>query len=125
VNSVIWVAVGGALGSVARHAMNTGLTRLMGSGFPWGILLVNGLGCLAMGMVAAGLLRMPMPDATRLFLATGILGGFTTFSAFALDTMKLVQAGQSGLAAMYVVASLGLTLCAVFAGFLVMRAVLA
>ena len=121
----LWVAAGGALGSVTRHAMNLGITRVAGPGFPWGILLINGLGCLVMGMVAAGLLRLPLPDAVRLFLATGFLGGFTTFSAFALDTMKLVQSGQSGLAAVYVLASVALSLSAVFLGFLLMRLVLA
>ena len=124
-NGLLWVAAGGAIGSVARHGLNIVVSRTIGAGFPWGILLINICGCLVMGMVAAGLLRLPMPDAARLFLATGILGGFTTFSAFALDTMKLVQAGQTGLAALYVLASVSLSLLAVFAGFLLMRAVLA
>jgi fluoride exporter len=124
VNGLFLVAAGGALGSVTRHGLNLYAARLLGSQFPWGILLVNIAGCLAMGCVAAGLLRLQLPDAIRLFLATGFLGGFTTFSAFALDTMKLVQAGQTGLAAVYVLASVVVSLLAIFVGFWLMRAVL-
>jgi fluoride exporter len=124
VNALVWVAAGGALGSATRHLMNTGISRLVGANFPWGILLVNAIGCFVMGMVAAGLLRLALPDAVRLFLATGFLGGFTTFSAFALDTMKLVQSGQTGLAAVYVLSSVLLSLAAVFIGFYVMRGML-
>jgi fluoride exporter len=125
VNGLLLVAAGGALGSVTRHGINLYAARLFGSHFPWGILIVNIAGCLAMGCVAAGLLRLQLPDAVRLFLATGFLGGFTTFSAFALDTMKLVQAGQTGLAAVYVLASVVVSLLAIFVGFGLMRAVLA
>lgn len=124
-SGLVWVAAGGALGSVARHLVNTGIARLVSANFPWGILLVNAVGCFAMGLVAAGLLRFSLPDTVRLFLATGFLGGFTTFSAFALDTMKLVQAGQPGLAAIYVLSSTAMSLGAIFAGFLLMRAALA
>jgi fluoride exporter len=125
VNAVLLVAAGGALGSVTRHGLNLYAGRVLGNAFPWGILLVNVGGCFAMGLVAAGLLRAPLPDALRLFLATGFLGGFTTFSAFALDTMKLVQGGQVGLATVYVLASVVISLIAVFAGFWLMRATLA
>lgn len=125
VSGFVWVAAGGALGSVTRHGLNLYITRHAAHGFPWGILVVNVVGCFVMGLVAAGLLRLPMPDAVRLFLATGFLGGFTTFSAFALDTMKLVQAGQMAQAAAYVLASVIVSLVAVFAGFGVMRAILA
>jgi fluoride exporter len=111
------------MGSVARHGMNLGISRVFGEGFPWGILTVNVLGSLAMGLVVALLLRKPPEtDAAQLLLATGFLGGFTTFSAFALDIFKLMQSGNSSSAAVYAVASVVLSVVAVFAGFFVIRA---
>lgn len=120
--AVMWVALGGAAGSAVRHLFNNGVTRLLGEGFPWGILAINVVGCFAMGLLAAATLRGGN-DTMRLFLATGFLGGFTTFSAFALDTMKLVQGGQGSFAFAYVAGSVGLSLLAVFAGFAVLRAI--
>ena len=121
---IIWVAAGGALGATARHVMNHGLERLLGTGFPWGILVVNILGCFAMGLLTAGLWgKAPANETARLFLATGFLGGFTTFSAFALDTMKLMQSGQNLSALAYVLASVAVSIIAVFAGFMLMRGI--
>jgi fluoride exporter len=124
VNTLVAVALGGALGSASRHVFNVGVTRLMGNGFPWGILGVNVLGSFAIGFLSALLLRK-WPDANglHLFLTTGFLGGFTTFSAFALDVFKLMQAGQNSTAAIYVVASVALSIAAVFAGFMLLRGV--
>ena len=122
----LWVALGGAAGSVARHALNGFVSRHVDGAFPWGIFVVNVLGCLAMGVVAAVLLKVgSLADTGRLLLAVGFLGGFTTFSAFALDALRLVQAGQVGLATTYVFGSVLLSLLAVFCGLSFMRWVLA
>jgi fluoride exporter len=114
----LWVALGGALGSSARYGVNLAAPRVLGDGFPWATLIVNVLGCLAMGYLTA-LLREKMPDDEnmRLFLTTGVLGGFTTFSAFSLDFFGLMQRGQMPLAFGYAVASVLLTIIAVMIGF--------
>lgn len=117
------VATGGALGSVARYALNAGVTRAFGEAFPWGILIANILGCFLMGLISAYFMqRMPEDEATKLFLTTGFLGGFTTFSAFSFDVLKLVNGGQNGTAVLYILASVGFSLLAVFAGFLLVKA---
>ena len=115
---VLWVALGGAIGSAARHGVNIGSARLLGTGFPSGTLTVNVLGSFFMGFVMALLLRkFENNDAARLFLTTGILGGFTTFSAFSLDVFNLMQRGESGTAIIYVLSSVLLSVGALFAGF--------
>lgn len=117
------VAAGGALGSVARYALNMGVTRTLGDGFPWGILTANVLGCFLMGIFGAYFMqRMPEAETARLFLTTGFLGGFTTFSAFSFDILKLVNHGQNNLALLYILASVGFSLLAVFAGFVLVKA---
>ncbi len=99
---VALVAAGGAVGSVARYALGVLMLRALGSGFPWGTLAVNVAGSVVIGVIAglaAGGGGLTEPG--RLFLVTGVLGGFTTFSAFSLDTGALF--GRSaGLAALYV-----------------------
>jgi fluoride exporter len=123
VNAVLMVAAGGALGSVARYALNSSVTRALGEAFPWGILIANVLGCFLMGLLGAYFMqRVPEQEATRLFLTTGYLGGFTTFSAFSFDVLKLINGGQNSAAVLYVFASVGLSLLAVFAGFLLVKA---
>jgi CrcB protein len=111
--NLLLVGLGGFAGSVARYGISILGTRF-GSSFPAGTLAVNLLGCLAVG----GLLPFleAIPERGRLFLVTGFLGGFTTFSAFGLETQALVQRGQAGLAAAYVAASVGLGLGAVWLG---------
>jgi fluoride exporter len=124
VNAVIWVAAGGALGSVTRYGFNNAITWLWGESFPWGILLINVLGSLLIGMVGAyWIVRSPGNDVARLFLTTGFLGGFTTFSAFAFDVLKLVQSNQNASAAIYLVASVVLSIVAVFVGFAAVKAI--
>ncbi|NMD07490.1 MAG: fluoride efflux transporter CrcB [Phyllobacteriaceae bacterium] len=119
---VLWVALGGAIGSAARHGVNIGSARLLGTGFPSGTLTVNVLGSFFMGFVMALLLRkFENNDAARLFLTTGILGGFTTFSAFSLDVFNLMQRGESGTAIIYVLSSVLLSVGALFAGFAAIR----
>src|SRR6185437_16817588 len=99
-----WVAVGGALGSMARFWLTGAMVSLTGPRFPWGTLLINVVGSFVIGLVA-GLTLVPErvawhPDV-RIFLMTGVCGGFTTFSAFSLQTLELVQAGETGAAAFY------------------------
>jgi fluoride exporter len=120
--NVLWVAVGGAIGASARHGVNLACARILGAGFPWSTLIVNVVGCLAMGIIA-GLMqqRLQLSDAARLFLTTGILGGFTTFSAFGLDVANLTGKGANGAAFAYVLASVLLSLAAVYAGMTLAR----
>ena len=123
---VLWVALGGALGSAARYGVNVTCGRLCGTAFPWATLSVNVLGSFIMGLlVGAMALRFNASPEIRAFLTTGILGGFTTFSAFSLDFALLVERGEAGLAALYAAASLGLSLAAIFAGLWLARTVLA
>jgi fluoride exporter len=121
--AMLWVAAGGALGSVARYGMNLVAPRFLGQDFPWATLIVNILGCFVMGYFTA-LLREKMPDHEnmRLFITTGLLGGFTTFSAFSLDFFGLLQRGQLPLAIGYAVASVVFSIIAVMVGFKVFMA---
>ena len=114
----LWVALGGAVGSSARYGVNLIAPRFFGTEFPWATLIVNVLGCFAMGYLTA-LLREKMPDDEnmRLFLTTGLLGGFTTFSAFSLDFFGLLQRGQMPLALGYAALSVVLSIIAVMIGF--------
>ena len=124
--SFIWVAVGGAFGSLLRFGVNNVTPRFLGQDFPWATLTVNILGSLVMGFLAAFLAEKyaDQPDL-RLFLLTGVLGGFTTFSAFSLDVFNLVQRGESSTALIYAAASVVLSIIAVFAGFMISRALVA
>ncbi len=117
----VWVALGGSLGSVARMGLSQGINRVLGDGFPYGILTINVLGSFTMGLATALFIRkLDGNQSSQYFLTTGFLGGFTTFSAFSLDVFKLVNGGQAGSAALYVLASVGLSIAAVFAGFALM-----
>lgn len=111
--SILWVALGGAVGAVARYGVGLGPARWLGLAFPWGTLIVNVLGGFAMGYLAARI--GPEQETLRLGLGVGVLGGFTTFSAFSLETVKLME-HQPGLAAMYVLASVVLCIGACGAG---------
>lgn len=116
------VALGGALGSVARYGVNVWTTRAFGPGFPWGTLTVNVVGGLVMGLIAATLALRGGSNELRVFLMTGIMGGFTTFSAFSLDAVALWERGEVGTAALYVAASVVLSIGALFAGLALGRA---
>ena len=123
--TVLWVAAGGALGSAARYLVNVGVGRLLGTEFPWHTLIVNVAGCFAMGaLVELMALRLNVSTEVRAFLATGILGGFTTFSAFSLDFALLVERKAYGAAGFYAAGSVIVSLAAVFAGLAVVRAAL-
>ena len=120
--TAIIIFLGAGLGGVLRHGLNLFVTRLAGFSFPLGILSVNVLGCFAMGVIVGWLaLRSdPGPD-WRLFLTTGVLGGFTTFSAFALDSAMLWERGAYGSALGYVLLSVIGSLAAVFVGLALAR----
>lgn len=117
-------AAGGAIGAGARHLVNIGFGRMFASSFPWHTAFVNVAGSLAMGvLIAAMALKVSGGLEARTFLATGILGGFTTFSAFSLDFATLVERGEFAHAAAYVGGSVGLSLAALFLGLWAGRAV--
>ncbi|MEZ5912539.1 MAG: fluoride efflux transporter CrcB [Paracoccaceae bacterium] len=122
--NLIHVALGGALGAMARYLTNVGAMRLFGPGFPVGTLAVNIVGSFLMGVLVVVL---ALKGGTRLapLLMTGFLGGFTTFSAFSLDAVSLWERGQGGAAAVYVMASVVLSLAAIVAGLYVARGLLA
>jgi fluoride exporter len=100
------VFIGGGLGSMARYGLSALGMRLVGQGFPWPTLFINILGSALMGALMGWLATQgSAPQSLRLFIATGILGGFTTFSTFSLETVLLYERGQLGLAIAYVAAS--------------------
>jgi CrcB protein len=111
------VFLGAGIGGALRHGVNVGAAKLLGYGFPFGTLIVNVLGSFLIGLLAGYFaFRTGMSQHLRLFLTTGILGGFTTFSAFSLDAALLVERHAFALAAGYVVGSVGLSLVGLFLG---------
>ncbi|WP_428697498.1 fluoride efflux transporter CrcB [Stappia sp.] len=118
------VALGGGLGAAGRHLVNLAALRTFGPGFPAGTLAVNVLGSLLMGLLVGWLASRAggTGNALRLFLATGFLGGFTTFSAFSLDVATLWERGALGVAALYAGISVTASILALFAGLIAMRA---
>jgi len=116
------VFLGGGIGAAMRHGINLVVARLLGTAFPYGTLLINVTGSLIMGLVAAYFaFKGDASQHWRLFLTTGILGGYTTFSAFSLDAALLYERGEVGLAALYVVASVALSILGLFAGLALVR----
>jgi CrcB protein len=114
---LLYAMIGGALGSGARHLTNIGMGRWLGPGFPWWTFSVNVLGCGLMGVVIESLaLKFQGSPDLRTFLATGILGGFTTFSAFSLDFAVLMQRHEHVQAALYLIGSVVLSILALYAG---------
>ena len=116
-----WIALGGALGSVARFALAGWVAREWGEHFPWGTLLVNVAGCFVIGFFSALTAptgRAPVAATGRHFFMTGVLGGFTTFSSFSLQTLELARAGAWLRAGGNVAGSVGLCLVAVLLGHL-------
>ena len=120
---LLQIALGGAIGASLRHLMGAQVARLLGPGFPWGTFAVNTLGCFAMGLAVMLVVRRPdlgLQHAAP-FLMTGVLGGFTTFSAFSLEVFLLAERGRPALAVGYVVASLAATLGAFAVAVLLTR----
>jgi len=124
VKAYLFVFLGAGLGGALRHGVNVGCARMCGTAFPWGTLTVNVVGSFIMGVLAAWLAIRAgegWSQPLRLFLTTGILGGFTTFSAFSLDAALIWERGQIGLAAAYVAASVVLSIAGLLAGLALIR----
>ncbi|HEY7005386.1 MAG TPA: fluoride efflux transporter CrcB [Sphingomicrobium sp.] len=116
------VFIGAGIGGALRHGVNVAAARLFGLGFPYGTFIVNVAGSFVMGLLAGFFAyRAGIPQHVRLFLTTGILGGFTTFSTFSLDAAVLIERHAFGLAAGYVVGSVAAGLAALFFGLAVFR----
>jgi CrcB protein len=116
------VFAGAGIGGALRHGVNLASERLFGAGFPYGTMIVNILGSLLMGLLAGYFMaRSGIPQHVRLFLTTGVLGGFTTFSAFSLDAALLIERHAYWSAAAYMLGSIILSLAALFAGLSLFR----
>ena len=120
--SYLLVFFGGGLGATLRHLINVTCARCIGTAFPYGTFIINISGSTVMGLIAGYLaLKGEASHPWRLFLMTGILGGYTTFSAFSLDTALLYERGDIGLAAVYVLGSVVLSIAGLFAGLALVR----
>ncbi len=114
---VLAIGLGGALGAMSRHFLAHRVAQVVGHGFPWGTLVVNILGSFLMGLLVTLLAQRYAPSQeVRAFLVVGLLGGFTTFSAFSMETALLIERNTWGLAAFYVAASVMLAVSGLFAG---------
>ncbi|WP_176086689.1 fluoride efflux transporter CrcB [Martelella sp. HB161492] len=119
------VFIGAGVGGALRHGVNMAATKMLGTGLPYGTLAVNIIGSLVMGLVTEyWSLRSGLPQPARLFITTGMLGGFTTFSTFSLDTAVLLERGQQLTAFAYAATSIVVSLAALFAGLAFMRLLL-
>jgi len=120
--SYLLVFVGGGLGASLRHLINVTSARCLGTGFPWGTFIINITGSTVMGLIAGYLaFKGEASQPWRLFLMTGILGGYTTFSAYSLDAALLYERGELASAALYVVGSVVLSIAGLFAGLALVR----
>ena len=116
------VFFGGGLGASLRHTVNMLCARAFGTAFPYGTFVINITGSIVMGLIAGYLaFRGEATQHWRLFLMTGILGGYTTFSAFSLDSVLIYERGELGLAAFYVLGSVGFSIGGLFAGLALVR----
>lgn len=121
---IVIVAAGGAFGSALRYLTAMLMLRLTGATFPWGTLIINIVGCFAMGLFIELLARrFGASNELRLLVATGVLGGFTTFSSFSLEVAVLWERGMASAALAYVLASVFGSICALFAGLWLVRVV--
>lgn len=118
---VLLVFLGGGLGAAGRHLVGLAALRQFGPEFPYGTLIVNVVGSLAMGLLIGWLARRGGTNEMRLFLATGVLGGFTTFSAYSLDIANLWEKGATGPALLYALGTVLICIIAVFAGLWLTR----
>jgi fluoride exporter len=124
VNAYVLVFLGAGLGGALRHGVNVAAARAIGGAFPWGTLTVNVVGSFLMGLLAGWLALRAPGDAghpLRLFLAAGVLGGFTTFSAFSLDVVVLWQRGETWPAIAYIGASVVLSIAGLLLGLALVR----
>lgn len=135
ISAAALVFVGGGVGAVARYGLVRASETTLGTAFPYGVLAANVVGSFLMGVLVgwltvrgsglAGFLDLEGHDAVKAALATGLLGGFTTFSAFSLDAVRLWEAGSQGLALAYVVLSVALAIAALVAGMIMARGIFA
>ncbi len=121
--SLFYVMAGGAIGSGARYLTGRAMLALLGPAYPYGTLAVNLIGGLLMGVLVGMLARTNADESWRLLLGVGVLGGFTTFSAFALDTVTMIERGALGVALGYVLVSVIGSIVALFAGLTLVRTV--
>ena len=120
-NALFLVMAGGALGSAGRYLTGRSMLSLLGPDWPWGTMTVNLLGGLLMGLLTGVLARVAAPEGWRLFVAVGVLGGFTTFSSFSLDTVAMIERGALVPAFGYVLVSVIGSIAALFAGLSIVR----
>ena len=119
---LLLVMLGGAVGAGARHLTGRATLAALGPAFPFGTLAVNLIGGFAMGLLVGTLARLSVPGENwRLLLGVGVLGGYTTFSAFSLDVVTMIQRGDFGVAALYVTISVVGSILALFAGLSLVR----
>ncbi|MCW2389835.1 CrcB protein [Sphingobium sp. B1D7B] len=122
--NTVLVMIGGAIGAALRYQLGRASLRIMGPGYPWGTLAANVLGGLAMGLVAGWLAARyqgQQGEQIRLLVAVGVLGGFTTFSAFSLETMLMIERGEALNALGYVLLSVAASIGALALGLTLMR----
>jgi CrcB protein len=121
-STYLLVFVGGGLGATLRHLINVTCARFMGTGFPWGTFIINITGSTVMGLIAGYLaFKGEASQPWRLFVMTGVLGGYTTFSAYSLDAALLYERGELTLAAAYVIGSVVLSIAGLFGGLALVR----
>lgn len=120
----LWVAIGGAIGSLARYLISIYLFKASVFSFPWGTFAVNIIGCFLIGVFYALSEKLNISTEWQLFLTTGVCGGFTTFSTFAFENLKLLQEGQYFYFATYSTASFALGLAAVFFGIYTIKTII-
>ncbi|MDB5703777.1 MAG: fluoride efflux transporter CrcB [Sphingomonas bacterium] len=119
---LLLVMLGGAVGAGARHLTGRATLAAFGPAFPYGTLAVNLIGGFAMGLLVGSLARMSVPGENwRLLLGVGVLGGYTTFSAFSLDVVNMIQRGDLGIALFYILLSVVGSILALFAGLALVR----
>lgn len=124
--TILAVGAGGAIGASARYLLTQAIMRVNAGGFPWGTFAVNILGSTILGLLAGLFAHRVTPSpALQAFLITGILGGFTTFSAFSLDVVTLMERGQGAVALAYAALSVILSVAGLYAGLVIARGVLA
>jgi len=119
--NLLLVMAGGAVGAGARHLFGRLTLTALGADYPWGTLGVNLIGGMLMGLLAGTLLRVGAGESARLLLGVGVLGGFTTFSAFSLDVALMIERGAIAAAAGYAAVSVAGSVIALFAGLTIAR----
>lgn len=121
--TLVAVALGGSIGSVLRYAVGFAVAQRWGAGFPWGTLLINVTGSLVIGFVAeiSQTTAFGITPLARVFMTVGVLGGYTTFSSFAYDSITLAREGAAPLSLGYVLGTVVLGICAAYAGMLAAR----